>query len=444
MVSMKRLVLVVVVIFCCVALPIEAFAGKREKARQEVLDRGLGYYKDVFMDGGISLTSRYYLPSARYLGLSIDYFASASTKKLSQKDTLLQTKIFCGSEDDTNGWLLYPDGAPRFRMIYVNGGKAAPHARSLGEQGQARIREYVNNGGGYLGTCAGAYIASRGVNRSGQLRQTDCYFGVWPGVTHPTRLLKSNTVLDLERGSALARYFDFGKDKAIDKVRHNGGCYAYSGSDFPLPKGTEPLARYRFDNTSKVKIDGEMAIWGYKANENTGRVILCGSHPESVPEGERVQLTAAMLLYAMDGNPEPKLKGVLKNGEVREMNKRTEDNNPDYTCIGDRQYHHFAVDVPRKCKQLKISLDGYDQKRRYDLTICAKRGEMAYHDNTTQKVVSRGCKKSLTIDKPKSGRWYISVLCESTIATGTNKYGTYIRANKGVLNGVPYTILAEY
>jgi hypothetical protein len=248
----------------------------------------------------------------------------------------------------------------------------------------------------------------------------------------------------LEKNSPLTKYFDFGQELCVADVYHNGGCYAHVDSSRPLPYGTEVLARYIFNNTDKVTIDNEISIWAYKASERSGRTILCGSHPEKVGEGERLELMASMLLYAMEGNPAPRIKGTLSQGEVREMNKRTEDNNPDYTCIGDRQYHHFAVDVPRKCKQLKISLDGYDQKRKYDLTICAKRGEMAYHDNTTQKVVSRGCKKSLTIDKPKSGRWYISVLCESTIATGTNKYGTYIRANKGVLNGVPYTILAEY
>lgn len=438
---MKRLFpMLCIALICSAALPVEALARKHEKARQEVLDRGRGYYKDIFMDSGISLTSRHYLPSARYLGLSIDYFASATTKKLSQRDTLLQNKIFCGSEDDTNGWLLYPDGAPRFRMIYVNGGAAAKHARSLGAEGQGRIKEFVKSGGGYLGTCAGAYMGSKGTFRNNRLMHSDKYLGVWPGAAIGTRLLKSSTTLDIERGSALSRYFDFGKDRAVEKVRHNGGCYACTKAEHPLPKGTEPLARYRFDNTEKVKIDGEMAIWGYKADENTGRVILCGSHPEGVVEGERVQLTAAMLLYAMDGNPAPKIKGKLKSGEVREMNKRTEDNAPEYTRIGDRQYHHFVVDVPRKCKQLKISLDGYDNKRRYDLTLCAKRGEFAFHDNTLQKVVSRGCKKSLVIENPKAGRWYISVLCETTIVTGTNKYGTYIRANKGVLNGVPYKI----
>ncbi|MBE6193167.1 MAG: hypothetical protein E7139_04445 [Rikenellaceae bacterium] len=437
---MNRLLLVVsALLLSFVVHPVEASERKRDKARQQVLDRGRGYYKEIFMDSGIALTSRTYLPSARYLGLDVEYFASASQKKLTQKDTLLQSNIFCGSEEDTNGWLLYPDGAPRFRMIYVNGGSALKHARSLGDLGRERVREFVAAGGSYFGTCAGAYLGARGGKNSKGYRNVDKYFGLWSGYGYSTGLKKQSTTLNLERGCPLLRYFDFGKDNAVDDVRHNGGCYACE-----LPVGTEPLARYKFNNTDKVKIDGELCIWAYKPMQSVGRAVLCGSHPEAIAEGERLKLTAAMLLYAMDGNPEPRIKGVLENGVVREMNKRTEDNDPDYTRIGDLQYHHFAVDVPRGCKSLKITLNGYEEAKKFDLTLLAKRGELAFHDNTTEKVVSRGCKKSLTINNPKPGRWYISVRCETTVTTGTNKYGTYYRSYRSVLNGVPYKVAVSY
>ena len=44
------------------------------KARAEVLKRGRGYYKDVFMDGGINLTSRRTLPATDFLGVSLELF----------------------------------------------------------------------------------------------------------------------------------------------------------------------------------------------------------------------------------------------------------------------------------------------------------------------------------------------------------------------------------
>ena len=437
---MKRVVLTLLfALLCGAVVPVEAYADKRAKAREQVLERSRGYYKDIFMDSGIALTSRTYLPSARYLGVSIEYFASASKKKLTAKDTLLQRQVLVGSDEDTNGWLLYPDGAPRFRMIYVNGGSASKHAASFGDAGRERIGEYVASGGSYFGTCAGAYLGTRGTKYVNGYRFVDKFLTLWPGYGHSTRLTKSSTTLTLGRKSPLLRYYDFGKDYAVDGVRHNGGCYACE-----IVEGTEPLARYKFNNTEKVKIDGELAIWAYKPSKSGGRTVLCGSHPEGVESGERLKLTAAMLLYAMDGNPEPQIKALLENGKTREMNKRTEDNSPAFTRIGDLQYHHFAVDVPRGCKRLNIALDGYENAKKFDLSLLAKRGQMAFHDNTTDKVVSRGCKKSMTINNPKAGRWYVSVRCETTVTTGTNKYGTFYRAYKSVLNGVPYKITVSY
>lgn len=125
------------------------------------------------------------------------------------------------------------------------------------------------------------------------------------------------------------------------------------------------------------------------------------------------------------------------------MNKRTEDNDPAYTRIGDRQYHHFAVNIPKKCKRAVISLDGYKGENKFDLTLCAKRKELAYHDNTLHQVVSLGCKKTLVIDNPKAGEWYVSVFCETTVTAEDGEYGTEYRGRVDVLNGVPYRLKVE-
>ena len=443
---MKKIAISVVIcalagLVCC---PVNAFSRNRERVRTEVLEQGRGYYKDVFMDGGIHLTSRHYLPATRFVGLSIDYFASASKNKLSKQDTILQTNIFCGYEKDVNGWLLYPDGSPRFRVIYVNGGKSAAHARSLTERGRENLRKYIEAGGSYVGTCAGAYFATEGSFRNKKVSYGDVYLGLWPGYAHPTRLNKSYTTITIEKRSPLLRYYDFGGDRKVDSVRHNGGCYALGTATGKLPKGTEVLARYEFSNTERVKIDGEASVWAYKASESSGRVVMCGSHPESITRGERLEFMSAMMLYAMDGNAAPRLKGALRGGEVREMNKRTEDEDPDYTRIGDRQYHHFTIDVPRRCRRAVISLEGYKGESRFDLTLCAKRGDFAFHDNTTTKVVSRGCKKRLVLERPKAGRWYVSVFCETTVTPLRGKYGTRYSGRVSVLNGVPYKISVNY
>lgn len=431
---MKKILLAITVLLVAVAS--EVSARSLSKNRAEVLSRGEGYYKEIFMNGGNWLTSRKTLPSAPFLGVEMEYFASS--KANDDVDSLLQHKIFCGSEEDTNGWLLYPDGAPRYRMIYVNGGKSTKHIRTMGADGKASILAFVNNGGSYVGTCAGAYAACKASMKGNK------YWSVWPGFVKATKLLKSHTGINIERKSPLLRYFDFGGDFHIDSVRHNGGCYAYEGPKVAMPKGTEALARYDYVNNRKVQIDDCLVIWGYKPSEQSGRTILCGSHPEGVTAGERLDLMASMVLYAMDGNPKPQVKASLEAGKVREMNKRTEDNAPAFTRIGDRQYHHFALNVPRKCKRMVLSLDGYEGENNYDLVLAAKRGELAFLGNANAKSQSKGCKKELVVAKPKAGAWYVSVHCMSTVEAKEGARGTEYEGNLSVLNGVPYKIAVRY
>ena len=99
-----------------------AFSYAQEKNRS-------GYYKDVFMDSGIHLENRTNLPVTRFLGLSMETFVAASYYpcELTMADTLRQNELMCGNPLDENGILLYPDGEPRFRMIYMNGGLATRH-----------------------------------------------------------------------------------------------------------------------------------------------------------------------------------------------------------------------------------------------------------------------------------------------------------------------------
>ena len=449
---MKRIITAILIGLCvAMAMPLDVQAGrnkkadKRERARKEVVANGRGYYKDVFMNGGINLSSRRTLPSTRSLGLTMEYFATAPTAKMTKKDTLLQKQIFAGYYDDTNGPLLYPDGEPRFRMVYFNGGGAARHGTSLTVDGRTTMRQYLANGGSYVGSCAGAFIASKGAIRSTDLSiaHVDCYLNLWPGTTRSTALSDSRTAMTIEKGSPLLRYFDFGGDMVVDSIYHNNGCYVYNEKNGIVPAGTVALSRYVFEDTDKVHINGRVGTWGYKHNEQSGRVVVTGSHPEGITKGERLDYMSAMVLYALEGNGAPEPKCSLELGQVREMNKRTEDNDPAHTRIGDRQCHHFVVNIPKGCKRAVISLDGYKGEDKFDLTLCAKRGEMAYHDNTTQKVVSQGCKKSLAIDNPKSGEWYVSVFCETTVTATEGEYGTEYSGRIDVLNGVPYRLKVE-
>jgi len=47
-----------------------------------------------------------------------------------------------------------------FDLLIVPGGSASKQANLLEESGRDRVREFVRQGGGYMGICAGAYLAS--------------------------------------------------------------------------------------------------------------------------------------------------------------------------------------------------------------------------------------------------------------------------------------------
>ena len=411
-----------------------------------------GYYKDVFMDAGINLTSKKDLPSTRFLGLSWEAFISAShdpVNYLSIMDTVIQKEMICGNPWDANGVLLYPDGSPRFRMIYMNGGKATSHGNSLTPQGRENIRKFVENGGSYVGTCAGFFISSNGVYKEGEeYTPNDKYLSIWPGTAHTTGLYDSYTAMESVEGSPLLKYFQFGGDGRVDSLYHWGGAYAYYGEGGIIPEGTEPLMRYVYDTVAADAptrhMHNQVSSLAYKKSAQTGRVVVTGSHPESITSGDRLEYMAAMMLYAMDGNGTTRVKGELKPGELREMKKKTEDNDPLYTRIGDLQYHHFTVSVPEGTKKAIVTLAGYKGKDNFDLSVMAKAGEFAFHHNTEIKNVDRGCSKNLVIENPVAGEWYISVRCESTVVSRRGEYGTEYLSGREVLNGVPYSIRVDF
>lgn len=50
----------------------------------------------------------------------------------------------------------------RAEVVLFTGGRGSVQGRLLGEDGRARVRRFVERGGGYVGICAGAYLALQG------------------------------------------------------------------------------------------------------------------------------------------------------------------------------------------------------------------------------------------------------------------------------------------
>lgn len=384
------------------------------------------FYKDVFLDAGIGLVSRKTLAATEFLGLSLEGIDFPRIDNNS-KDLALQKAIIAGDSEDLNGRLLYPDGQPRYRILFVNGGTSTDHGQSLGEDGLDAMRAFVKNGGSYVGTCAGAFFASNGSNGK---KDYPYYLSVWPGMMKQSGLKDLYTGMFIEKGSPLLHYYDLGNDDYVENVFHNLGGYPVK---FPLK--TEILAR--FDYPQNSGIHRKPSVWAYKESPRTGRVVMTGSHPEGVKEGERRDLTAAMILYALDGGGTVSLKGFLKNGEERVMDRRTMDYDPAFTRIGDLQTHHFATFIPSDARNIRVLVDSSSD---CDLSLMMCQDTYAFTDNAQYCSNVPGSRQNLSFSTIREGIWYVSVQCLTTVTVKETDYGQKYVGSKEVLNGIPYRI----
>ena len=418
----------------CSNLGEEAYRDFSEdvEIRTDVINKA--FYKDLLLNAGLYLTTNDTLPVTDFLNLSMETFMDARNNPTAA-DLQAQLDIFAGSADDVNGRLLYPDGGPRYRLVYVRGGGSSDHGRTLGPYGRDNFRRFVSGGGSYLGSCAGAYVATRGTsldaNSSGN------YMGIWPGHCNSLSTLQIYPGHVVPEDSPLLKYYDFGGDNYIDSVRHhNGPCFI----DYDCVPGTEVLTR--FDIPDSTKMHGHPAIIAWKKDRWWGRVIPCGSHPEQVRDGENLLLMAGMVRYCFDGVGNARVKGILHNGEIRRMVKATEDKDPDYTKIGDKQCHHFVFALPEGAKDIKVRLESLDN---YNLNLYLARGTFAFREDAEYKVEGVQSGKQLFFNSLEAGTWYVGVQCESTVTVSDEKgqYGTTY-SNTGILNGAPYTIQVSW
>lgn len=384
------------------------------------------FYKDIFLDAGIGLTSRTSLYAAQYMKMSLEG-VSLSRSGATQEEYTIQNNIFAGDENDTNGRLLYPDGQPRYKVLFVNGGASVTHGKSLDGKALENMKLFVKNGGSYVGTCAGAFFASNGYD--GNLN-FPFYLSLCPSSMNHTGLSNTSTGMFVEKDSPLLNYFDYGGDYYVSDIRHNKGGYPIE-----VTQGIEVLARYDCSDISSVH--QQPSVWAYKPNLKFGRVVLEGSHPEEVSSGERRDLTAAMILYAMDGVGTVSIKGFLENGKMRMMDKKTEDNNPLFTKIGDLQCHHFAVIIPPNARNILLKVESDVD---CDLALMMSRDTFAFPETADFCSSDGNPCQQLSFQTMEEGLWYISVQCLTTVTTTETEYGQEYTGRTDVLNGVPYQI----
>jgi len=397
--------------------------AETETAARSKLPRE-GFYKDLFMSSGVKLTNRTTLHAADSLGLTYEYYSG--TNKARQNDLIV------GTEDDANGVLLYPDGAPRFRMIYVNGGAATSHGKSITKAGRINLRTFNSNGGAYCGSCAGSFLSGRNVDNTTPRRLG--YLHIFPFNTLNTGLKKARLDHHIPSDSPLLTYRSFGDDSVIEDIYHNNGNWLKT-SEGDHVASTEVLATYI---NPDHKTDGGAAIWAYRKNDHTGRVVNIGSHPEGIASGEPLALTEACFLYTLDGVGAPSVKSELQPGQTRHMKASSADGTPEFAAIGDGQYHHFTLKVEPGVTDVQIQVHS---ESRADLNIYVHPKSPAFRSNSRVKNTSQGASKQLRHNL-KPGRWYVSVECATRVDAVEDLDSGFYRytGRRHLLNGVPYSI----
>ncbi|MBQ6161613.1 MAG: hypothetical protein IJK21_03060 [Prevotella sp.] len=389
--------------------------------RKEIKNKA--FYKDVFHDAGAYLTSRTSLPAVSYLKLSYERM----TCDADENSLRWQRELIGGTDEDENGRLLFPDEQPRYKLLFVNGGDSRAHGKSLDVNARDNMRKFVKNGGSYVGTCAGAFLACEGYD---SYDDYPYYLSIWPGKMQHTGISNSKTGMYIMNGSPLLNYYNFGNDNYVADIRHNKGGYPSI-----IPEGTEILAYYDCPDYETVHM--RPSVWSYKANSKEGRIVLEGSHPEEVASGERRDLAASMIRYAIDyvGNVQP--KGFLLPGITRNMDFSTSDSIPALTKIGDLQCHHFLAYIPENAYDIKFELSS---PTNCQLNIMLSRNTYAFAEDAEFVNDKTGDSKSLSFDTLPAGLWYVAVQNLTTVDGEDGENGQEYKGRTDILNGVPYSI----
>ena len=454
--------------------------------RMELRDNGerydvktRGYYKSLFVDAGYCLNN-YYLPSQlqwiKTLGIENDYeYFQAGKDSILVCD--LQKGVMvgapCGDADwkDGNGVLLYPDGEPRFRMMYANGGKSSKHGASLGDKGRYQVHDFFINGGSYVGTCAGAFLGCAGARKGNRFNNEDpsvvnYTFGLFPGAfigtTVPIDIKKYPSVYTSmvlsPRFKEIAGQYHYSFADTIERVRHHGGGYLKE-SELEKYPGVEMLMRYAYSQQApedscsyteanrvsykmygkgsklgpRKSIDGRISSFAWKENELSGRACITGSHPEKEPQGcTKHDLICLLARYAMDGNGNAAIKSSLEKGKVY--------SSP--VGVGDLQYHHFKFSNDKELRNVRIILES---KTTADLYLTLRNGDFAWMSDADYMVCTEGGKKTISIDTLPAGEWYIGVYCATTVKATLEQNKKvfnyfYYTDKHNVLNGVKYKL----
>ena len=209
---------------------------------------------------------------------------------------LFQDIGILGTEAPT---MTLPGGERSLRVALYDGGgvggSGSRQAAALKEAGRSRVREFVQSGGGFIGICAGAYLAA--ANYSWALKigdyKTFCEKREIPGVGPKSMWYRGPSSMVTMELSADGRRI-LGNRRGLFPVRyHNGPIISAAGikglPDFRvLAWFRSEVSRYKSQEGTMVDTPAIIC-----SNFGKGRVLSISPHPESSRNHENLHTLVA-------------------------------------------------------------------------------------------------------------------------------------------------------
>jgi len=321
--------------------------------------------------------------------------------------------------DDPNSALLYPDGAPRVRLLMMPGGRSWLTTKDLAGVDEATIkkdfqgaaaafersgrlpRQAFEAGMNYVGCCGGAFVGASGSPIPNSMVTTWC---LWPGKILKDGPGRKEPLPDVEFTDTVP---------ADHPLRVAGGSglknFFYNGGPQNFEQGvpdTEYVGVYK--GGALTEIEGSTVVVAYKPTGKpaNGRVVLCSGHPEA----NNQDFFKAMLEYAI-ARPYPVPRTMVKGTK------------PMKGVSGDRQLHYWCVPAAAG-KRMVVTLSDKEGKCslfvRHDLPPL-------FDVNDGEATEGGVADKQVEIESTKKGDYYIGV------------YGDH-----DVTAGVPYTLAVKF
>ena len=161
----------------------------------------------------------------------------------------------------------------QFHLVIFSGGSGSGQSRSLGEAGREQVRAYIKQGGGYLGICAGSYLACEGFSWG---------LNVLDAKTVSPKWRRGRAMVKIEL-TPTGNNMLGNLEHPTDIKYANGPILAPANAD-SIPD-FKPLAFYRSeiaenDSPKGVMINSPAIVSG---DYGQGRVVCFGPHPEQTP-----------------------------------------------------------------------------------------------------------------------------------------------------------------